>query len=234
MKDIKKCGILSKRYKTNNPNIVYLDWQNKDQIKAVSNLHIKLFPESILAKLGFLFLTKFYYLKLIKDKSIEVYLYIQNDEYVGFMACTNEPFTFIKNGVKRYFFLISIIVGLSIILKPKRLPALLNFIFQLKRDTLLGELYSEYGISMGQFLSFGVVEEFRKIIDPIEKLLIPDVLMNHASRHFITNNKKYAFGQIVRTNLKVIFFYLKHSGTIVPSDNPNLVTVIKQFNEGKK
>ena len=219
---------------TNNGNIVYLDWDNKDHVRAVSNLHIKLLPDSILARLGYLFLSKFYYLKLTKDNSIDVYLYNHNDEYVGFIACTNEPFTFIKNGAKRYFFLISVIVGISIVLKPKRLPALLGFIYQLKRDTLIEELHREYGNSMGQFLSFGVLEEFRKSVDPVDQIIIPDVLMKHVSAHFRTNNKKYAFSQILSTNLKAIFFHLKHSGTIVPSDNPDLVTVIKQIDEVEK
>ena|ERR1017187_6879834 len=52
--------------RTNNQNIVYLKRDNKEHVKAVCNLHLKLLPESILSKLGYLFFSKFYNTKLIE------------------------------------------------------------------------------------------------------------------------------------------------------------------------
>ena len=132
------------------------------------------------------------------------------------------------DGAKRYFFLITIIVGFSIILKPKRLIALLKFTSQLKRDTLLKKLNSEYGNSIGQFLSFGVLEPFRNIIDPAEQIRIPDVLMNCSSKHFKANKKKYSLAQVFKHDLKTILFYIKHSGAIIPYDNSELVVLLKR------
>jgi len=64
--------------KIENLNIIYLDWKNEEHVNAVSLLHMKLLPESILSKLGLEFLCKFYYSKLCKENLIEVYLYKMN------------------------------------------------------------------------------------------------------------------------------------------------------------
>ena len=112
-------------FKTNNKNLIYLDWKNKEHVNAVCKLHSELLPESILSKMGNLFLSKFYYSKLIKEKLIEVYLYQLNGEFVGFISCTNEPYTFMKSGQKKYLFLILSLMGISVLLKPSRLSLIL-------------------------------------------------------------------------------------------------------------
>lgn len=214
--------------KTNNENIIYLKWDNKEHIKAVSNLHIKLLPESILSKLGYLFLSKFYYSKLTKNNFIDVYLYKQNGEYVGFISCTNEPFSFMGKGMKKNIFLIISILGLSVILNPNRLKKLVNFLILKKNDSLMKDLENKYGNNIGEFLSFGVLETYRKNIDPIEEITIPNVLMKHVSTHFKTNNIQYALLRILETNVRAIKFYQKHSGFIIPSENPGEVVIIIQ------
>jgi ribosomal protein S18 acetylase RimI-like enzyme len=88
------------------------------------------------------------------------------------------------------------------------------------------KLQKEYGNKMGEFLSFGVLEDYRKIIDPVENDRIPNVLMKLVFTHFKTNNIKYSVLRILATNERAIRFYQKHSGYIIPSDNSNQVVIL--------
>ena len=212
--------------KTNNPNIVYLNWGDKKQLEVVSRMHIGLLPESILSELGYLFLSKFYYPKLSKCRLIDVYLYRENGEYVGFISCTNVPFTFMKDGMKKYFFYIVFLLSASIIQKPKRLFDLLGFITKMRKDTLMAKLQDKYGSKMGEFLSFGVIESARKSIDPVENITVSNVLMNLVSTHFKANNIEYALLRILKMNERAIALYKRHGGIIIPSENPNQVVII--------
>jgi hypothetical protein len=212
--------------KTNNPNIIYLDWEDKKQVEAVSRLHIKLLPESILSELGFLFLSKFYYSKLSKDKLIDVYLYKENAEYVGFISCTNVPFIFMRDGMKKHFFSIVMLLAISIILKPIRLVNFVGFLLKMKKDTLMVKMQNKYGDKIGEFLSFGVVENSRKSIDPIENITVSNVLMKLVSKHFRASNIEYALLRILKMNTRAITFYQKHSGVILTSEDPNQVVII--------
>lgn len=208
---------------TNNQNIIYLKWDNKEHIKAVSNLHITLLPESILSKLGYLFLSKFYYTKLTKSNLIDVYLYRQNGEYVGFISCTNEPFTFMREGRKKHFITLVALLGVSLISKPNRFL----FLLKIKNDPSTDNLQKKFKNNIGQFLSFGVLENYRKNIDPTEGISIPNVLMKLVSGHFKTNNKKCFFLMVLKTNTSAIKLYEKHSGTIINSDINNESIIVK-------
>ena len=224
-------------YKTNNQNIIYVDWKNKEHIKAVCNLHFKLLPKSILSKFGFLFLSKFYYSRLIKDNSIEVYLYELKGEFVGFVSCTNKPFTFMAEGKKKHFILISMLIGVSILLKFNRLADLLRMKGDfLKYDTYIDQMSNQFGDSIGQFLSFGVLvtnevlEYYRQNIDRIDEVNIPDIMMNLVKNHFRYNNKKYFFLMAIKSNNKAIKLYKKHTG-ILPFQEDKNESVIIRFDQ---
>ncbi|MDD5570129.1 MAG: hypothetical protein PHD97_03130 [Bacteroidales bacterium] len=211
---------------SSNKNIIYLKWDNKEHLKAVSNLHVRLLPESILSKLGYLFLSRFYYTKLTKDNLIEVYLYKQNEEYVGFASCTNKPFTFMKEGMWKYFILIIALLCVAVMSKPSRLISFLKFLLKIKKNKLSKKLQDEYGDKMGEYLSCGVLEGFRKSIDPTENDTIPNVLTKHVMAHFKTNNKQKILGKILKSNVRSVRFFQKHSASIIPSDDPGEVTII--------
>jgi ribosomal protein S18 acetylase RimI-like enzyme len=198
-----------------NPNIVYLDWNNKEHIEAVSNLHIKLLPESILSKLGFDFLFKFYYSKLCKERLIEIYLYQKEKDFVGFIACTNNPFSFTKEGAKKYRLLIYGLLFKSILIKPFRF---FDLIKQTNDLSLIEYKANKNSEQIGQFLSFGVLEEFRKNIDDIEHCSVPNVLMKKVFSHF-REYKMNFFLQVLKSNIPAIKFYEKYNGKIVNTDS---------------
>ena len=192
----------------NNTNIIKLDPFYEEHINAASNLHSILLPESIVSRLGHIFLSKFYYKILTKNNLIDVYLYKINNKYVGFIVCTDYPFTFMKNGMKRNIILLSIILMISILLKPSRFRLLLK----MKGDVNLDILKKEHIESVGQFMSFGVLEEYRKYIDDFSNHTIANVLMRNVFSHFSERKKNMFFLLVLKTNKNAIAFYKKYNG----------------------
>ena len=213
-------------FATNNPSILYLKWDDEEQVRAVCDLHLKLLPGSILSKLGYLFLSKFYYRELVRHELIDVYLYRREGEYAGFISCTNQPFTFMRKGLARGFFRIALLLVASVAAKPSRLLALWKYLLLVKRDKLMGVLEKDYGSQMGEFLSFGVLEKFRKSIDEIENKTVSNVLMELVSTHFSANKIRYALLRIQPSNTRAIRFYHLHSGYVIPSPNPHEVVML--------
>lgn len=213
-------------FATNNPNIVYLRWNSLEQVQAVCDLHERLLPESILSKLGNLFLSKFYYRELVKHRLIDVYLYRCQGEYAGFISCTNRPFTFMRQGLQRGFLQVLLLLTASVAMRPGRLLVLLKYLVLMKRDKLMSALAEQYGDQMGEFLSFGVLEKFRKCVDEVEDKTVSNVLMELVSKHFRANLIKYALLRILPSNTRAIRFYHKHSGYIITSPNPHEVVML--------
>ena len=213
------------KYNSSNHNIVFLEWNNKEHIAAVCKLHMKLLPESILSKMGYLFLSKFYYAKFIRDSSIEVYLYKHEEKFVGFISCTNRPFTFIDEGNKKHLLTICFLLGVSIILKPIRLGTILK----MKNNVSFNHLQGEYNDEIGQFLSLGVLEDARKMIDPIEKVTISNVLMKLVFHHFNANGKMWFFLEVLKSNKRAIQFYEKHGGIIIPNTIEQVESIVVKF-----
>ena len=215
-------------FRTDNPRISYLKWDDKEQVSAVCDLHIRLLPESILSKLGHLFLSGFYYSRLVKSELVDVYLYRWDGRYVGFISCTNQPFTFMRKGLKGNLVRTAALLAVAVAAKPSRLVVLLKYLLSVKKDKLMGSLEQEYGRQMGEYLSFGVLEEFRKCRDEAGDKTIPNVLMELVSTHFNANRIKYALLRILPSNTRAIRLYHKHSGYIIPSADPDQVVMLIQ------
>lgn len=212
----------------NNPNVIKLDPSNKEHINAASKLHRVLLPESIVSGLGPIFLSSFYYKILTKKKLMDVYLYKVNSNYVGFIACTDYPFSFMKNGIKGNFIRLSIILMISTLLKPSRLGLLLK----MKDDVNLDGLKQKNAESVGQFMSFGVLEKYRKHIDDFTNLTIPNVLMKAVFSHFTNRKKSMFFLLVLKTNENAIAFYKKYNGIFLL--NTESKSNIVKFNLSEK
>lgn len=203
-------------------NLIKLNPDNKEHVEAVSKLHISLLPESIVSKLGFFFLSNFYYKALTKNNLIDVFLYKYNNNYVGFISCTDYPFTFMKIGIKLHFLRLSIVLLISILLKPNRIL----FLLRMRDDLNLNFIQKKYGENIGQFMSFGVLEKFRKHIDENTKLTIANVLMRKVFSHFRYKNKHLFFLLVLKTNNNAITFYKKYNGVFL-FDNKSKSAIVK-------
>jgi ribosomal protein S18 acetylase RimI-like enzyme len=213
-------------FTSDNKNIVYVKHDNKEHVNAISTLHMKLLPESILTKLGFPFLSQFYYSKLIESNLIDAYLYKFNDKYVGFISCTNDPFNFMKKGRNKFPLKLIRLFLNSFLRQPSNLLLFLNS----KNDNVpLTDLQTEYGNSIGQFLSFGVLKEYRNLLDPEKNIRIANSLMDAVSDHFRFNLKKFYFLLVLKSNTNAIKLYERHSGVIISNSNKNYKSVIVKF-----
>jgi len=101
-----------------NTNLIKLDGSSNEQIEAISLLHTSLLPESKVSLLGIFFLKKFYYSILIKNNLIDSYIYKSGGKYAGFIVCTDRPFVFMKEGMRRNFLYLSFVLGVSVLTNP--------------------------------------------------------------------------------------------------------------------
>jgi len=131
-----------------------------------------------------------------------------------------------RKGLMRNFLRVLFLLAASVAAKPVRLLVLLKYLLVIKRDKLMGTLEKDYGVQMGEFLSFGVLEKFRKCIDEVENKTVSNVLMELVSTHFRANKIKHALLRILPSNTRAIRFYHKHAGFVIPSPNPNEVVML--------
>ena len=146
---------------------------------------------------------------------IDVYLYKLGHKYVGFISCTNHPFTFMKKGIKRNFILLLLLVGISISLKPSRLKLLPK----MKNEVNLKGLKKQTGENIGRFMSFGVLKEYRRYVDNYKKLTIPNVLMREVFSHFSKMKKKCFFLSVLKINKAAIKLYQKYNGVALSNND---------------
>lgn len=188
------------------PNIIKLDCDNEDHINAISFLHKELLPESKVSELGAFFLKKFYYNTLVKDKLIDCYLYKFNDKFVGFISCTDMPFDFMRIGVKKNLCRLIFVTAVTLIQNPFRIKTLFKIISEKISGQVKNKLHDN-----GQFMSFGVLEEYRMIKDGETNLTIPHVMMRKVFEHFREKNINSFFLLVLTSNERAIRFYNKYN-----------------------
>lgn len=195
--------------------VVQLDSEDKVQVETVARLHMTLLPESLLSELGFSFLSKFYYKLLPQSGLIDVFLYKNGTSYVGFIACTAEPLSFMNKGMKRNPFSLGMVLLTSFIAKPKRIAALLG----MGGGIDLRQTDKEYGPGVGQFMSFGVLPEMRRVVDDETGLSISNVLMKQVFHYFKLIGKNRFFLLVLKSNQTAIKFYERYNGYLVKGGN---------------
>ena len=159
-----------------------LDFLNKEIITSISNLHIKLLPESIPSKLGSEFLEKFYLSLLKKHNLIDGFAYKLNGDYVGFLLFTKYPYNFIYKGIFKNPFTFLLTITKIFIRHPFLIVTLLKK-FNVTKPTSSQKL----GKKVGQFLTFGVLEEFLSYKDSKGEK-ITNILYNKMLEQFNKND----------------------------------------------
>src|SRR5687768_14382214 len=96
----------------------WLDPKNKDTIDKIAYLHSHYLPNSPIAKLGPLFMKKFYYVHMVEAKLVDCLTYHINNECVGFLAFTRFPTTLMKEGQRMFFGKLCLVMFLSILTRP--------------------------------------------------------------------------------------------------------------------
>ncbi|MBA3338375.1 MAG: hypothetical protein H0T54_01245 [Geodermatophilaceae bacterium] len=193
------------------PNLIRLDPSDADLVKGVADLHSLLLPESALSKWGYLFLTKFYYRSLVKDGLIDVYVYRVHDRCVGFTACTDFPFSLLKRATHKHWLRLALVMAASLVQRPSRVKLLLRP----EESAYPGDFGSVSEQDPGQFMSFGVLEEYRRHVDEPTGLTVPNVLMQGVFKHFSARQKERFFLLVLRGNTRAGSFYRKYHGEFI-------------------
>jgi len=210
--------ILSLLKKFNIPMIEQIpyDYTNKEHVKVICDLHKELLPESLLPKMGKFFMSKFYYAVMTKEGWLDGYLYKHNGKYIAFFTGTDVPFTFLQEARKKYFWRISFVTIVALLTKPSRI----KYLTQKSRITSdtdskvsgdLNALKDKYQSKIGEFVSFGVVKDYRRFEDEATKLKVPHLIMNQVFGHFREHNKICFIGVVMKSNINAIKFYEKYN-----------------------
>ncbi len=190
--------------------ILKTDGKNSEQIDALVKLHTALLPESAVSKLGSFFMRKFYYSVLVEKGLIDPYLYDFEGKYAGFISCTDHPFYFMKKGMMSSPFRLFFVLLISILTSPGRIYTLLKML----SDDFPAEAKMELKFS-GQFMSFGVLEEYRKHTAENSSKTIPKSLMDEVFKHFKSKGINSFFLLVLESNERAIRLYKKYNCEIL-------------------
>src|SRR5688572_23658279 len=159
--------------------MVVVDPDDPGQVRAAAALHHKLLGHSPIPRLGFLFMTRFFYSQLIRDGLVHCYLYRVDGEYIGFLSFTERPYSFMSEGRRRHLVRLALILGLAVLAKPSRARILWETLTIARRKTV-----AEDHDGIGEFLSFGVLEPFSARRTGPDGLRIPNILFDAGIRYF--------------------------------------------------
>lgn len=196
---------------------IKLDPSNKEQIDSAARLHKTLLGYSPVPRMGHLFMTRFYYKKLVEADLIRCILKSCGGKYVGFIAYTQYPYSFMAMGAKKYFFSLSSMLFQSILQKPSRLKVLLK----VSKDNNFRQKKHNEEDKIAELLSLGVLKEYLNNIDEATGLRFSHLLF----RSMVADLKKDAVKilRIVtrRDNEQALKFYRQYGAQIVDKNYPD-------------
>lgn len=192
--------------------IVAVDPRDPQQVRAAAGLHGKLLGRSPVPRLGDLFMTRFFYSRLVDDGLIRCYLYRVDGQYVGFLSLTEKPYSFMSEGRRRHFVRLAVILGLAVLARPSRVRILWDTLAAARRKTSTAD---REGI--GELLSFGVLEEFSGRREGPQQLRIPTILFDAGIRYFRERGFRLVEWSVDRDNLAAMIFYRSYGATLEKS-----------------
>ena len=212
-----------------NDGIKRLDPKNQTDLENTIRLHTELLPTSPVARLGPIFMRRFYYRKLVEDGLMVCNLYYHMGNPAGFMALTSDSAGFVTRGFRRHWVSALGVLCEMVLMDPGRI----GVIYSVARTLRKRNRYVANEIS-GELLSFGVLPEYRstKFIQQTNKQI---------SLEFFESAKEYfrqigmpAFGGMVEAkNRATILFYHSLGCQIheVPGSDGETVKILYVFPE---
>ncbi len=189
--------------------VITLDYRNTAHREAAADLVLNLFAESPAAVLGKHFLTEFYFLDLVRDQELECLLYSHHGKYVAFALYTENPFGFIKKGIRRHFAKLSWLTAISLASRPSRLATLFNVLQQ-----GAWRHQNDPGKKIGELLTFGVLEAFRNEVVPQSGKKISAHLFFASLKNMRKQGCQIAQLVAYKDNVKAQAFFKKCGGVV--------------------
>lgn len=167
--------------------IIPLDPNNRGHRQAAADLHRTLLgDESPIPQLGERFCRDFYYGVLVKDGLLECDLAVHDGRYIGWVSYTADPLNFLKKGLKRHPFSLLGNLLLSVVTRPLSIRT----IWRVSRDmkTRGAQVAAPGGEPFGEILSFGVLQDSSKLVNPETGERYSRALVNRAMEYFRGRN----------------------------------------------
>ena len=134
-----------------------LDGTPSDRM-GVAFLHSALLPRSPVVRLGYPFMTEYYYRQLVHDRLIGCQLALVSGRPAGFVAYTTRPHDFMLAGLRRNWPDLTTLVARALLARPSRVTVVARALGMLKRrrdDLAGGPVYD------GEILSLAVLPQYR-------------------------------------------------------------------------
>jgi ribosomal protein S18 acetylase RimI-like enzyme len=137
-----------------------IDPRNEEDKEAITRLHMELLYFGPIAQLGDLFLKRFCYDLMIREKLLRGALYEVGSKPAGFIAYTDRSITFHRTALKKHWAYVCFLVACSFIRQPKIVFSLwraIQLMFSRREDRVLGE------DPMAEIVAIGVKPEYRDL-----------------------------------------------------------------------
>ncbi len=192
----------------NETGVIQLDCTDREQVRAIAELHGKLLSDSPIPQLGRSFMTEFYYAKLPEDRLIECYLYQHEGRCVAFLVFTKHPFGFMREGRRRHLISLGLSIMKSLVSRPSRIAVIV------KIARLGGRRLSREDGKTAEILSFGVEEPYRGMKDETAGLRISNLLFEKALACLKDEGFTMVQGEIRKDNKEALLFWKSYGGRI--------------------
>jgi ribosomal protein S18 acetylase RimI-like enzyme len=195
---------------------VKLDPRNPAHVEAAVRLTIEIFGKSPAGQLGEFFLRHFYFVCLPSLGLIDCLLYEVEGKFIGFIVYTDQPYTFIESGTRKFFFRLGFTVLWSLLTKPTRWFAVWNV-----RGQDNWRRTAERDPGLCEMLTFGVQTPFRKRIDRSSGQKISRCLFEAALEDMRRRGKERCLLVIAKDNFPINRFYFKYQVRNLMKDYSN-------------
>jgi ribosomal protein S18 acetylase RimI-like enzyme len=182
-----------------------IDPNNKEDVKTITRLHLKLLDWGPMARLGKLFMERFCYTVLLKDNLMKAAISEVDGKPAGFIAYTDKSITFHRFAIRKHLVYVIYLVILSIIRYPWvifRLPKAIYLMLSRREEKNLGE------DPQAEVLAIGVLQEYRNpIFIRRTGLRISKELLDRAASYFKSIGIKKMRLIVDADNTPALIFY---------------------------
>jgi ribosomal protein S18 acetylase RimI-like enzyme len=177
--------------------LVRLDPHDRAQLEALAALHELTLPESVPARFGRRFMTRFYFPKLVADGLAAADLFRFEGRWVGYNLYTKHPRTLLRDAVRRHFFFLCAFMPGVLLANPRALLAIPKL---LKNQGGFPDLPRT-----GYWLTFGVHPDFRAT--RVDGKTIARQLVDRMFEYFHDEGFVAVEGTTDRSNGSALIFY---------------------------
>ncbi len=193
--------------------IVSMNPDDPGQVKAAAELHKCLLPHSPVSRLGYFFMKKFYYTKLVRAGLIRCDLYRENGRYVALSVSTGHPFTFMEEGKKRYWTDLCFVLVVSVLQWPPRALILWSMALRSRNRS-----HQEDTGKIAEYLTLCVLPEYASVKDSESGLTVSHAMLSKTTAYFKSRGFEEIHLVIEKENRLAFRFYERYG--IVAKEAP--------------